>query len=364
VNAYVHIPFCASICTYCDFASFAGREGSIPEYADALCAEIEASDLDTPLRTVYFGGGTPSLFSPSQFTSVLEALRQKAGFEKVIEISSEANPDSAGPENLEGYRRVGINRLSLGAQAAQDPLLTALGRRHDALKVKQAVQAARKSGFDNINLDVMFGLPGQTIGMLGETLDRFLSLNPEHVSLYALQVEAGTPMAHLVDQGLRVPDEDEQADQYEMAQAFLASNGLVQYEVSNFAKPRFECRHNMAIWRGEDYQGFGVSAVGTVGLERRTNPENLEDYLAQARSGFVLPDVESLSDETRLREKVLLGLRTCEGAQRGFLRTAGVDPQALDSLIREGWLLENEGRVLPSPKAYFVLHGVLRRLLG
>jgi len=364
VNAYIHIPFCASLCSYCDFASFAGREGDIPKYVDALCAEIEASDLSMPLRTVYFGGGTPSLLDPSQFASVLEALKRKAGFGTLIEISSEANPDSAGPENLEGYRRVGINRLSLGAQAAQDPLLTTLGRRHDAAKIVRAVQAARKAGFDNINLDVMFGLPGQTVGMLGETLDRFLSLDPEHVSLYALQVEAGTPMAKKVDQGLRVPDEDEQADQYAMAQDLLASRGLVQYEVSNFSKPGFECRHNMAIWRGEDYQGFGVSAVGTVALERRTNPETLEDYLVQSRSGLVCPEVESLSDETRLRERVFLGLRTREGVRRGFVRTAGGDPKVLDSLIREGWLLEKDDRVFPAQKAYFVLHGVIRRLLG
>jgi oxygen-independent coproporphyrinogen-3 oxidase len=286
------------------------------------------------------------------------------GFAPGVEVSTEANPDSVDAEKLEGYRRSGFNRISFGAQAAQDALLSTLGRRHDSHQVVQAVQAARKSGFDNLNLDVMFGLPGQTLAMLDETLDRFMSLAPEHVSLYALQVEAGTPLALQVEKGLAVPDEDEQADQYAYAQGRLEVGGWTQYEVSNFAKPGFECRHNLAVWRGEDYMGFGVAAVGTVALERRVNTDDIDEYLAQARSGIVCPEVESLSEETRMIEKVLLGLRTREGVKRSWVRTAGGDPQALEALLWEGWLLDKGDRVAPAQKAYFVLHGVLRRLFG
>lgn len=364
MNAYIHIPFCASFCTYCDFTSFTGCENRIPEYVSALCAEIESSDLRGPLQTIYFGGGTPSLLNPSQFASVLESLRCKAGFTPDVEISTESNPDSVNLEKLEGYHRVGINRLSMGAQAAQDELLLTLGRRHDVEKVLKAVRAARSAGFENINLDIMLGLPGGSMGKLRETLEKYLPLNPEHVSLYALQVEAGTPLAAEVEKGLAIPDEDEQADQYAWAQGFLSTGGWHQYEVSNFSRRGFECRHNLSVWRGEDYQGFGVSAVGTKGLQRRTNTGSLDDYFAQARAGCFRPGIENLSESTRQYEKVILGLRTREGVSRGLILSAGGDLQALESLIREGWLLEKDGRVASAMKTYFVLHGVLRRLLN
>jgi oxygen-independent coproporphyrinogen-3 oxidase len=364
LNAYIHVPFCTSFCSYCDFTSFAGNENRIPEYVSALCAEIESSDLHGPLQTIYFGGGTPSLLNPSQISSVLEALRCKADFASDVEISTESNPDSVDLEKLEGYRRVGINRLSLGAQAAQDELLITLGRRHDVEKVFKAVRSARSAGFKNINLDIMLGLPGGNMGMLQETLERYLPLNPEHVSLYALQVEVGTPLAEKVKRGLVVPDEDEQADQYAWAQGCLSSCGWRQYEVSNFSKPSMECRHNLSVWRGEDYQGFGVSAVGTKGLQRRTNTGDLNDYLSQACAGCFQPEIENLSKETRQYEKVMLGLRTREGVSRGLILSVGGDSQTLESLIRDGWLLEKGDLVAAAPKTYFVLHGVLLRLLN
>jgi len=308
----------------------------------ALCAEIESSDLHGPLQTIYFGGGTPSLLNPSQISSVLEALRCKADFASDVEISTESNPDSVDLEKLEGYRRVGINRLSLGAQAAQDELLITLGRRHDVEKVFKAVRSAHSAGFENINLDIMLGLPGGNMGMLQETLERYLPLNPEHVSLYALQVEVGTPLAEKVKRGLVVPDEDEQADQYAWAQGCLSSCGWRQYEVSNFSKPSMECRHNLSVWRGED----------------------LNDYLSQACAGCFQPEIENLSKETRQYEKVMLGLRTREGVSRGLILSVGGDSQTLESLIRDGWLLEKGDLVAAAPKTYFVLHGVLLRLLN
>jgi oxygen-independent coproporphyrinogen-3 oxidase len=362
MNVYLHIPFCASLCAYCDFTSFAGRESSLPAYVAALRDEIRLSDLQGPLSTVYVGGGTPSLLSPQQLASLLDVLREKAGLSTDAEISLEANPDSARPKNLAGYREAGVNRLSIGAQAAQDSLLKTLGRRHDAAAVARAVTTARVAGFDNLSLDVMFGLPGQTREALEETLDRFLGVHPEHLSLYALQVEEGTPLAERVRRGLALPGEDEQAEAYQMAQERLASEGLRQYEVSNFARPGRECRHNLAVWRGEDYQGFGVAAVGTVGLERRAQTEDLSTYLAQHREGCFRPSVERLSEGTRRHERMFLGMRTREGVSRLDLLKDGASEEALRGLLQEGFLLEQEGRISPSPRAYLVLNAVLGRL--
>lgn len=364
MNAYLHIPFCGTLCSYCDFTSFAGRDERIPAYVRALVSEIDASDLAGPLLTAYFGGGCPSRLSPDQVSAVLTALSHKAPFAPGAEVSLEANPDDVGPERLEGYRRAGINRLSMGAQAAQDDLLRALGRRHDFTAVRRAVADARAAGFQNLNLDVMFGLPGQSTSMLDETLRRFIDLGPDHVSLYALQLEPGTPMTRRVEAGLAAPDDDEQADQYEAARERLAAAGYAQYEVSNFAKPGHECRHNLAVWRGEDYGGVGVAAVGTMGLQRISHGDDLELYLKGAASGDFGVEREILSEATRLRERCFLGLRTREGVPRETLLRAAVRPEPLERLVREGWLKEENGRIAPSPKAYFVLHGVLTRLFA
>jgi oxygen-independent coproporphyrinogen-3 oxidase len=362
LNAYVHIPFCASHCAYCDFNSFAGRSELLPDYVSALCAEIEASSLREPLATVYFGGGTPSLLSHTQVATLLDAFRRKSGLETTPEISIEANPDSVEEGNLAVYLHAGVNRISLGAQAAQDNLLKDMGRRHDFSRTRQAVQTIRSAGFKNLNLDIMFGWPGQTSEMLMETLERFLEWNPEHLSLYALQVEAGTPFSIRVEKGLPVTSDEEQADQYAMAQNLLASAGMVQYEVSNFSKPGLECRHNLAVWRGEDYHGFGVSAVGTVGLERQAHADELDEYLRQAGAGQFPVEVETLTERVRRYERMMLGLRTREGVKEKDLFTAGADAAALGALLREGWFFREGDRIKPRPGAFFVLHGVLRRL--
>jgi oxygen-independent coproporphyrinogen-3 oxidase len=362
VNVYLHIPFCSSLCSYCDFTSFSGREAFLTEYAQALQAEIEASDVHGPLRTVYWGGGTPSILDPDLMGGVMRTLERKVGFSPDVEVSMEANPDSLTAVRLQGYRGAGVNRLSLGAQAAQDHLLAGIGRRHDSSAIGRAVREARAVGFSNLNLDVMFGLPKQSLADLEETLERFLALEPTHLSLYALQVEEGTPLAAKVAAGLPIPDDDEQADQYAAAQRLLEGRGWSQYEVSNFAREGYECKHNLAVWRGGDYFGFGVSAVGTVGLERRTETEFLESYLVQAREGVFHARVETLAREDREREKVLLALRTSEGTSREALARTGADKNAMENLLAEGWLQEREGRVGPSSKAYFVLHSILRRL--
>ena len=314
LNAYLHIPFCASICSYCDFTSFAGQESKIFSYVDALALEIKNSALAGPLRTVYFGGGTPSLLSPDQLEKIMEALETKAGFASEAEISIEANPETVDFKKLQAFRSRGVNRVSFGAQASQKEILKRLGRGHEWEKVEESFQAARQAGFDNLNLDLMFGLPGQTLEMFAESLRKALALKPDHLSLYALQVETGTPLAGQVASGLAVPGEEEVADEYILAQQILSQEGFDQYEVSNFAKAGKQCRHNWNIWRGEDYWGFGVGAVGTVQGLRSTHGEDLSGYIQRlSEGGKASVEEEVLSPEVMEWEKVMLGIRTQEG---------------------------------------------------
>lgn len=364
VNAYLHIPFCTSICSYCDFTSFAGQESKMAAYVDALCLEIHNSSLKGPLQTVYFGGGTPSLLAPEKLGQILTGLRAKAGFGENIEISMEANPETVDRERLQAYRDLGVNRLSFGAQAVQKEILKKLGRGHEWERVEKAFQEAREADFANINLDLMFGLPGQNLEMVQESLYKAVELNPEHFSLYALQVEEGTPLSRQVAEGLNLPSEDTVADEYAWAQHFLASRGYEQYEVSNFAKPGCACRHNWNIWRGEDYWGFGVSAVGTVGGVRHSHGEDLMEYVRQVKAGGELLQLEHLPEDTRSWEKLMLGLRTKDGVEKAEAdRHAGKSQTAkFHRLLKEGFLSLEDGRYRVTAKGYFVLNGILQVL--
>jgi putative oxygen-independent coproporphyrinogen III oxidase len=367
LNAYLHIPFCTSICSYCDFTSFAGREGRKAAYSAALCREIGASSLKGPLETVYFGGGTPSLLAPEELERILDSLRDRAGFAPEAEVSLEANPETVDGNRLRSYRRAGVNRLSLGAQAVQKDILRSLGRGHGWDRVEGAVGEARAAGFQNLNLDLMFGLPGQSPGHFRESLEKAVQLGPEHLSLYALQVEEGTPLARQVAGGLPLPPEDRTADEYAWAQAFLAEAGYIQYEVSNFSRPGKTCRHNWNIWRGKDYWGFGVAAVGTVGGVRHSHGEDLAEYIREAGRGSGLLHLEPLGEEIRAWERIMLGLRTDLGVSREELEGYGAARglpygEKLGLLLREGFLLSDGNRYRVAPKGYFVLNGILNHL--
>lgn len=368
MNAYLHIPFCTSICSYCDFTSFAGQESKMAAYVEALCREIEKSSLEGPLKTVYFGGGTPSLLAPEKLEAILKTLQVKTGFTADIEISLEANPETVDRERLSSYRRLGVNRLSFGAQAFQKEILKKLGRGHEWDRVEKSFQEAREAGFENINLDLMFGLPGQTLAMFQESVEKAVSLKPQHLSLYALQVEEGTPLAKQVAEGLRLPTEDEVADEYAWAQSFLAQKGFEQYEVSNFAKPGRACRHNWNIWRGEDYWGFGLSAVGTVQGVRHSHGEDLLEYVHQVKAGENCLKTEPLPLGVQALEKIMLGLRTQEGVRQTEVeRYAQAHHRPykdkFERFLKEGFLSLKGGQYRVTPKGYFVLNGLLEPLV-
>ena len=299
-SLYLHIPFCTHRCAYCDFNTYAGQEGSIPAYVEALCKEIEyvGSQFPSPreasphedngrgvrgeekAHTIFFGGGTPSLLSPLQFDSIFKAIRANFTLTKDAEITIEANPGTVSYEALLELRKIGINRISFGVQSANMEELRMLERTHDFFTVIEAVSSARKAGFNNLNLDLIYGLPEQTLQTWQTTVQRILDLHPEHISAYALTLEHGTPFGRWASKGLLpLPDPDLAAEMYEWASETLEANGYVQYEISNWAKPQHECRHNLQYWRGLPYLAFGAGAHGYANGYRYSNVLRIKTYI-------------------------------------------------------------------------------------
>ncbi|MBK8780331.1 MAG: radical SAM family heme chaperone HemW [Anaerolineales bacterium] len=303
-SIYIHIPFCKHRCAYCDFNTYAGQEDSIPAYVQALINEIEfvgqrAGQMN--IHTVFFGGGTPSLLSAPQFDSILRALRSAFTFTADAEISIEANPGTISPEKLNAIRKSGINRISFGVQSANTEELRMLERIHDFFTVIEAVSTARKAGFDNLNLDLIYGLPEQTLASWQTTLQRIVDLHPEHISAYALTLEHGTPFGRWSSKGLLpLPDPDLAAEMYEYAEDFLEANGYVHYEISNWAKKdnaegrmqnaesnssfiihhsSFVCRHNLQYWHSLPYLAFGAGAHGYANGYRYSNALRIKTYI-------------------------------------------------------------------------------------
>lgn len=309
-SLYLHIPFCVHRCAYCDFNTYAGQESLIPAYVDSLLREINflghttsgLADYQT-IPTIFFGGGTPSLLSGPQLASIMDALRAAFAFRKApdLEASIEANPGTTSPDFLHQIRAAGINRLSFGVQSANPFELHMLERAHDFFDVIQSVKWARQAGFDNLNLDLIYGLPEQTLASWKSTLQRVVDLHPEHISAYALTLEHGTPFGHWSQRGLLpLPDPDLAADMYEFAEEFLAANGYVHYEISNWAKsvksrkskvtpdlrpstfdpqPDFACRHNLQYWRSLSYLGLGAGAHGYANGYRYSNVLRIKSYI-------------------------------------------------------------------------------------
>ncbi|MBQ9265153.1 MAG: radical SAM family heme chaperone HemW [Clostridia bacterium] len=346
LGLYVHIPFCARKCTYCDFASFAGLEQEMPRYIRRLQAEIaQKSETDREIATLFIGGGTPSLLPPQLMKQILSSLHQHFRFLPDAECSCECNPGTVTKEFLAVLKEGGINRLSFGAQASQPRLLQMLGRIHTWDQVAASVALARETGFDNINLDLMLGLPTQTIKDVKETLLQALVLSPQHLSCYGLIVEDGTEMQRQIHSGVwALPDEETERDMYELCRETLLENGFAQYEISNFALPGFACRHNVDCWRRKEYLGLGSAACGFVGSIRYQNPPSLTDYLngVPAEETFISPA------DARF-ESIMLGLRMMEGvSEDAFYRMHGVTvDQAfgnkLQKPIAEGLLLRENG---------------------
>ena len=310
---YIHVPFCARKCAYCDFASFAGREDAWEDYFAALHAEMDAwADRlrAHEARSVFFGGGTPSLVPAEYISGALDQLRRLLPFAPDCEITLEANPGTLTADKLEAYRRAGVNRLSIGVQSFDADLLRNLGRIHTPGQAVDAVRMAADAGFENLSIDLMYALPGQSMVQWSETLDRAVTLPVKHISAYSLIVEPGTEMEKRVECGeAHIPDDDLVNGMQRMAVQRLAEHGLARYEISNFAVPGFESRHNLTYWQDGDYLGLGSAAHSLVENERFSNPPELARYLAGER--MCERTARSLRDH---REEVLmLSTRTLRG---------------------------------------------------
>jgi len=373
IGLYIHIPFCRARCGYCDFVTFTGKEDKIESYVEDLCREIElyggksshtslfqlrrpggrrpgssrskrlgpglrpagptADDKLVFLSTIFFGGGTPSLLEPHHVGRILETVRSSFALDPEAEITLEANPESISAQKASGWRRAGVNRISIGLQAFDNVLLKAMDRLHTVEQFKAAYAAVRSAGFENVNFDLIYGLPDQDLTSWQNTLRSAAALGPEHLSLYSLTVEEHTPFAAA---GVTVND-DLQGDMYAWARSYLKEQGFDQYEVSNFSRPGLACRHNLIYWRQQDYLGLGVGAVGCVGNERWTNHKTLAAYAKDIEAGR-LPrlSIETLDAASRKFENLMLGLRLREGfdwgeeenpewlAQRALLRARGL----------------------------------------
>ena len=350
---YVHIPFCSVKCRFCDFAAYPGRRGEIPRYLAALAKEIAqraAEHPGRPLETFFVGGGTPSLLPPADILTLARVVRDHFAFVDRPELTLECNPETIDPPRLEALRSAGFNRLSLGLQTTEDPLLKALGRTHDLRVFHGAFRLAREFGFDNLNIDLMYGLPGQTRESWRETLQRVVDLGPEHVSAYALTVQPNTPFRR---SGV-VPDDDLQADLYESAAWVFTPAGFDHYEISNFARPGRVSRHNLRYWRNQDCLGAGVSAAWYVDGCRRTNTDNLSVYLLALEAGET-PVVEEirLSDDERVGEDLILGFRLREGVAPTAHQRRLFDA-AFQHLVAQGLLPEKDGRYCPTRRGWLL----------
>jgi len=322
-SLYLHVPFCHTRCYYCDFNTYAGLLPLREPYVRALLREIALAGefARTPSgqprrsRTIFFGGGTPSLLSVAQVRRILAACRAHFAVDEEAEVTLEANPGTLSEEQLAGLRAAGVNRLSMGAQSFDAALLQALGRIHSPDQITQAAAYARAAGFTSINLDFMFGLPGQTMRHWQETLDQALELRPEHLSLYSLIIEEGTPFYDWTEEGRIAPaDEDLCADMYEYAQERLQSVGYEQYEISNWALPGHQCQHNLTYWLNLPYIGLGAGAASSFGGRRFSNTREPLDYIRQVKAGQ-RPEAESetVDQAQAMSETAFLALRTVRG---------------------------------------------------
>lgn len=350
LGIYIHIPFCASKCGYCDFYSLAGCDRLMPKYQDALVEHIRESYgamKSYYIDTVYFGGGTPSYYGADRLIELWDELRGSGRVLKSSEVTVEANPDSANFKELEKLRKAGFNRVSLGVQSANNDILKLIGRRHNWKQVEMAVEAVRDAGFDNLSIDLIYGLPSQTKSDWADTLMRAIDLRPEHVSCYGLTLEEGTPMYKYKGSPF-LPSDDEQADMYLYASDMLEHYGYSQYEISNFAIKGFECRHNMRYWKLEEYLGFGAGAHSCMGGARFSYVKDADRYIIGVlRDLNIVDEYERITPVERASEYIMLGMRTAHGIDgeeytrlyRSDFRPLG---QTLEEFAKKGWAYKKD----------------------
>jgi oxygen-independent coproporphyrinogen-3 oxidase len=358
-GVYVHVPFCAHRCDYCDFATWTDRSHLVEAYVAACVIDLErrAAAAHPTATSVFFGGGTPSLLPAHELTRILDAIDRAAD----AEVTVECNPDSVDAEKLAAYRAAGVNRLSFGVQSMQAHVLAALGRTHDPGNVARAIAVAREAGFANVSVDLIYGTVGESIEDWIRTLAGAIDLGVEHVSAYALTVESGTPLGRAVAAGrTRAPDDDDQAEKYARADEMLARAGFDWYEISNWARPGRACRHNQCYWTQGEYLAVGCAAHGHTDGRRWWNVRTPERYIERIAAGASTEaDSETLDDAGRRDEEFVLALRTTAGARP----LAGTEAAATE-LAGAGLLVLHEDRIRLTRRGRLLANEVTARLLA
>lgn len=372
LGLYLHIPFCRSKCDYCDFYSLAGQDDRMNDYQRALLRHIAETGPRTKkqvVNSVYIGGGTPSYYGEKRLLELLAAVKKRFTLSKDVEITLEANPDSVDLKLLRRLRRAGVNRLSMGMQSACDCELVSVHRPHTQAQTEAAVKAARAAKIRNLNLDLIYGLPGQTVESWQETVEAALALSPEHLSCYGLTVEAGTPLAGRVERGERLPDDDEQAERYLWTVERLAQAGYEQYEVSNFSKTGYQSRHNLKYWMGRPYIGIGAAAHSDFGGCRYSFVRDLEQYIRGVQGDEqILDEMNEIPQRERGSEYLMLRLRTTHGIEEWEYRREyymNFDPIAakLAEYEQKGWAVRRGRRWHFTPEGFLLSNRLIGELL-
>ena len=371
LGVYIHIPFCASKCAYCDFYSLAGCDQLMPEYQDALVAHIRESapQLDGYItNSVYFGGGTPSYFGAKRLVKIFNTIKECGNVLIDAEVTAEVNPDSITYNDLVLMRRAGFNRLSVGAQSANDGTLKSIGRRHNFAQVEETVENARRAGFGNISIDLIYGLPSETREIWSDTLTRTLAMKPEHISCYGLKIEKGTPLYQLRESPF-IPDDDAQADMYLFAVKTLERFGYRQYEISNFARRGFRSVHNLKYWTGKEYLGFGAAAHSYIGQKRYSYVSNIAKYCECIKNGgSVVDQSETIADFEQAGEYLMLGLRTTDGISAEEYKA--IYPSDFSNVLKlmeqyriQGWMEHNNGRWSFTPQGFLISNVLIGNIM-
>lgn len=370
ISLYIHIPFCVRKCLYCDFPSFSGMESIFDDYVRMLCREIDETYSDyrgMEVKSIFVGGGTPSVLPPALLGRISDKIFSRFDVDSKAEITIETNPGTLDAKKLAEIKSMYFNRLSMGLQAWQDRLLKKLGRIHTADEFETNFLQARDAGFKNINVDLMFALPAQSLDDWQETLEKVMKLRPEHISAYSLIIEEGTPFFDMFDRGeLKETDEDTDRKMYYLAKEMLSDKGYKQYEISNFAKEGFECYHNKVYWRTEEYQGFGLGAHSYADGVRFHNTYDMKEYL---RGEGLRMDKEFLSLQEKQEEFMFMGLRMNEGVSEAeFLRRFGesmdsVYGDEIKELISEELLVKKDGRLSLTDRGVDISNSVFEKFI-
>lgn len=368
LELYLHIPFCVKKCGYCDFLSGAAGPEKQKEYVEALCREIDTGyGNDRIVSTIFIGGGTPSILPGAWIGQIMEHVREHYKLDDHGEISMEANPGTVDREKLEAYKAAGINRLSFGCQSADNRELKELGRIHTWETFLESYHLAREAGFGNVNVDLMSGLPGQTAVSWEKSLRKVLELKPEHISAYSLIIEEGTPFA---SGKLDLPDEDEERLMYERTHEIMEEYGFHQYEISNYASPGRECRHNVGYWQRKEYLGLGLGSASLMDETRFSNTRDFREYVENSgQPEKIRRDVEKLDISSQMEEFMFLGLRMTQGIrEEDFWKKFGVSIDSIyEKVIRKycdtGFLKREDGRIWFTRKGISVSNPILAEFL-